>query len=93
MSKPNQFDARVRHAPLIRQWLTTRLIGLRSYISMLPDSTEVVDKLRGEDGEKRAARIINHAMKELGYEIETPVESKNSQVRRAVAGVFGSPEK
>lgn len=87
MSKYNNQN---HNASLLRRWLANRMVGFRSYISMLPDSTATVDRLRGPDGEKRVARIIEFTMQELGYENATPVESANSTIRRAVAGILGA---
>lgn len=83
-------DSGAQNARLMRHWLTTRILAMRSYVSMLPNSSDAVERLRGEAGEKRAARIITFVLKELGYEIVTPLEDSNNSVRRTVAGVFGS---
>jgi hypothetical protein len=76
----------------IRQRLTIDLVRLRSYISMTEGNVEVVDRLRGEEGEKRMARIITFILSELGHESDTPVETKSSQLRRTISRVRGADE-
>lgn len=72
---------------LIRRHIDNYLLRLRSFASMVPNNTGVVDLLRGDDGERRRARIINFIMSELGHETYTPVEDPNSRVRRTVSRV------
>jgi hypothetical protein len=53
-------------------------------VSCLDGNVEVVDRLKGEEGEKRLARIIAFILKELGHETDTPVENAASHVRRTL---------
>jgi hypothetical protein len=77
---------------LTRKWLARTMQSLLVYVSMLENGRAAVDRLKGPEGEKRLARIINFILKELGYEIETPLADASNRVRRAVAGVLGPKE-
>lgn len=74
---------------LVRAHIVRSMQSLKSYISCIPGNEAHVERLRGEEGEKRLARIIGFVMSELGNETEAPVESPTSQVRRAVNRVRG----
>lgn len=74
---------------LIRKRLTHDLLRLRSFLSCIPGNEESVERLRGKEGEERAARIVDYIMQELGDDqTRTPVENSASQVRRAVKSSF-----
>lgn len=73
----------------IRQHITNYVLKLRSYVSMTEGNSEVVERLRGEEGEKRIARIVGFVLKELGHEANTPVEAPASHIRRAISRVRG----
>lgn len=87
----------MKNVELIRSHVVNYLVRLRSYISMLPESTETVDRLRGEEGEKRAARITGVILDELGHDgtqfirqgEPTPTEQAGSVLRRAVKKAAG----
>jgi hypothetical protein len=79
----------VNNVPLIRNHVISYLIRLRSFVSCIDGNIDVVDRLRGPDGDARVARIVSFILKELGHGDETKpsVESENTQVRKAIARV------
>jgi hypothetical protein len=82
----------MKNITLIRARITNDMLRLRSYISMTDGNVAVVDRLRGEEGEERIARIIAFILIELGHETDTPVEKKSSQLRRTLSRVRGPEE-
>lgn len=81
----------MKHVELIRSRILRGFSGefarLRVYISGTDGNQESVDQLRGEPGELLLAKVTDMVMRELGHEVETPVEEKNSVVRRALKRV------
>jgi hypothetical protein len=75
----------MKQVELVRKHITMSILRLRSYVSCIEGNTLVVDRLRGDEGEKRLARIIQFILKELGHdEASTPVENAASHVRRTL---------
>lgn len=75
----------MKQIELLRKHVIRSLVSLRSYASCIPGNEDVVDRLRGADGEARIARIVGYVMQELGdVESKSPVENAASHVRRTV---------
>jgi hypothetical protein len=80
----------MKDAPLIRNHIVSYTLRLRTFVSCLPGHTETVDRLRGQEGEARCARIVDFILRELGHETESSVENASSQLRKAVTRVRGA---
>jgi hypothetical protein len=81
----------MKQVELVRKHITMSMLRLRSYVSCIDGNVEVVDRLKGEEGEKRLARIIAFILSELGHETDTPVEAAASHVRRTLKKASTEP--
>lgn len=87
----------MKNVQLIRQHVAGYMFRLRSFVSMTEGNVEVVDRLRGKEGDERLARIVAFILGELGHDgaefnhrgEEVPPGSTSSNSRRAIARVRG----
>lgn len=92
----------LRHVELIRSRVLRGQMGelarIRNFVSATEGNQEAVDALRGESGNLILARVTELILQEIGHVQEStnrkngahaPVESKASQVRRAVRRISG----
>lgn len=57
---------------------------VRYLVSPLDNGTEIADKLKGPDGARIVARLVDDALLELGHVTVTEAEQPNSATARAV---------
>lgn len=88
----------MKNVQLIRQHVAGYMMRLRSFVSMTDGNVEVVDRLRGKEGDERLARIVAFILGELGHdegefnhrgEAASP-DAPASNSRRAIAKVRGA---
>lgn len=70
----------------MRRYLIRRLEGFRVYVSTLPDSAPLIDKMMGDDqGKTFLMEVSDHIIGRLGHPVKT-----ESAAAKAWKHVFGS---
>ncbi len=62
-----------------RQRIVRQMIGLKQYISQLPDNREMLSRMSGKDGEGFLQRVSDYIMTELGYPTITDRAARKAQ--------------
>lgn len=75
------------HVEFLRARCIRAVDSVRQYVSMLPGGGAVADRLRGDEGRIRQARIVEFMLAELGIENDVKADDKHarSRTRRAIA--------
>jgi hypothetical protein len=67
-----------------RQRIVRQMIGLKQYISQLPDSRAMLARMSGKEGEQFLERVSNFIMAELGHPVQTSTAARIA--RKHVSG-------
>lgn len=67
-----------------RQRIVRQIIGLKQYISQLPDNREMLGRMSGKDGDRFLREVTDYIMDKLGHPVEC-----DSAARKAHKHVSG----
>lgn len=86
--------AEMKNVEMVRKRLVAgygnEIIRFRSWLSSVEGNAELVDLLRGEDGDRLLADLVELTMAHLGHATDVPSNSPMSQVRKVITAARGA---